>query len=638
MNINNLPRVSSPQPPGVTRSKSVQSLKALEDELLSPEDEYSLSKFFWISVAMLETDYEDEFLLAVRLLDKLLQRLPLDREDSREEVERIYYQLKWHHYPGLHAMLLKGCTSPHTYDPTICLLHRLTSLIEVPLVDPSETGLSFPLNVMALLPHMLSNYDDPSPLCISAAESFARWATEKSPKLENLATVMTLYSRKSFSKESFQWAKCVVKYLYDAYSHVFPRIFSFLVEVAEGGPSIICAHTVSVLFCILHYIDVTSPSPSMNDELGRLINKFMESSQYKDVLKLIKIVVSRSSSLAAPPSSLTTFNSMTFSNSYISSSASDCVSIASTTSFPGNEFGGKRELPGRTMEFGFDIIQTPIVAEKFMQMTDTRRVVSMTKEEQRELSASPKKTLSHHPSFNESSGGNWKRNCPSQGRTRERLVSLLISFGQRMGLPKSPSVIFSQTSEVMDKQSSVASSTEDVSAANNEISVESKKEEMGDEFALFKEFDFLEYELESEESEGQDNFNCGLSRRSLSTLDDGEDMYSCSPLLHEEPRDISLGNGDEEVGQRKLREEGEDASSEDEMKRVSPFGSNLLTASTSSSLERQGSSAKETSSDSNRPSSQMSGSSTQSEEDSTTIPSQLNHSLHEDEGINQTSC
>jgi len=52
-------------------------------------------------------------------------------------------------------------------------------------------------------------------------------------KLENLATVMTLYSRRTFSKESFQWTKCVVKYLYDAYSHLSHNMLAFLVEVSK---------------------------------------------------------------------------------------------------------------------------------------------------------------------------------------------------------------------------------------------------------------------------------------------------------------------------------------------------------------------------------------------------------------------
>ena len=49
--------------------------------------------------------------------------------------------------------------------------------------------------------------------------------------MENLATVMTLYSRRTFSKESFQWTKCVVKYLHDSYAHLTLPVVTFLVEV-----------------------------------------------------------------------------------------------------------------------------------------------------------------------------------------------------------------------------------------------------------------------------------------------------------------------------------------------------------------------------------------------------------------------
>lgn len=531
---------------GIFRCKSVESLR--EEEMLNLEDkETLLAKFFWIAVAVLESDYEHEFILAIRLLENVLERIPLDRQESREKVEKIYYQLGWNdHFLGLHSMLLKGCTSANSYEPAITLLHRLTPLLEVPLIDPTESASAFPFSVMALMPHMLSNYDDPTPLCISAAESFASWSTEKSSRsLENLATVMTLYSRKAFSKETFQWTKCVVKYLYDAYSNVFPRILSFLVEVAEGGPPNIVSHVLSILYCILHYIDVTSSSSSMNGDLAKLISKYMESSQYKEALKLIKIVVSRSSSLAAPPTNLTSFNSMTMGSSYITSSSVDCVSITSTASFADSEVSSRRELPGRTMEFTFDLNQTPIVADKFLEISD--EVAVFEKEDPRELSASPKKSLSHQPSFNESSGPmtsgvNWRKSCFSQTRIRERLAALLSTFGQRVErLPKSPSVIVSQTSEIPDK-SSLASSTEDVSTGNNEVSNESKNEEIegASEFAAFKDFDFLEYELESQDSEGMDNFNWGVRRRSLSNLDVEvvEDVYSCSPLFMNE--DLSL--------------------------------------------------------------------------------------------------
>lgn len=520
-------------------------------------------------------------------------------------------------------------------EQSVTVLDRLTSLIEDSLIDPSESGLAFPFNVMALLPHMLSNYDDPTPLCVSAAESFAKSATEESPKLENLATVMTLYSKKSFSKESFQWTKCVVKYLYDSYSHVFPRIMSFLVEVAERGPSNLICHVISVLYCILHYVDVTTSSSAMNDDLAKLVTKYLENPEYKDALKVIKIVVSRSSSLAAPPSNRSSFNGVTFGSSYITSSASDCVSITSTASFPDPEFFSRRELPGRTMEFTFDLNQTPIVADTFLGIST--EVTNLTEEEpQTELSASPKKALDS--SFKESSAvvtSSLRRPWFSQARTRERLVSLLASFGrQKVTVPKSPSVIS------VDRQSSLASSTKDVSAVNNEVSDESKTEDIqaASEFAVFKDFDFLEYELESEDSEGMDNFNWGVRRMSLSNLSNQiEDVYSCSPLIND---DLSLRENTEtdtltrmetvvDGRQARRREDRDDVSSDDEVSAMFLFdagNSHVMTTSTSTTgsgvasnqasnqtrHRRQGSLATGI-----RPSSDLSSNSTQSEGDLT---------------------
>ena len=57
---------------------------------------------------------------------------------------------------------------------------------------------------------------------------------EQSDKLDNLATVMTFYSRGTFAKDNFQWTKCVIKYLYDVYSNLSTPMVAFLVEVKEN--------------------------------------------------------------------------------------------------------------------------------------------------------------------------------------------------------------------------------------------------------------------------------------------------------------------------------------------------------------------------------------------------------------------
>ena len=38
---------------------------------------------------VLESDYEHEFLLGLRLLEKVLSKLPLDRPDVREKIDKL---------------------------------------------------------------------------------------------------------------------------------------------------------------------------------------------------------------------------------------------------------------------------------------------------------------------------------------------------------------------------------------------------------------------------------------------------------------------------------------------------------------------------------------------------------------------
>lgn len=292
---------------------------------------------------------------------------------------------------------------------------------------------------------------------------------------------------------------------------------------------------------MLNYIELSSTTTINNDVL-KVAAKYIEGPQWKDALKILKLVVTRSSSLVTPPTiSAPSYNSSSF-NSLISggSFSADCISIASGASFADSEFSSKRELPGRTMEFTFDLTQTPIVGRKFLiknsneisSNNSSNDKGSSEEKEKESLSASPRRSLSHNHSFNENNC-NWRRPWLSQARIRERLIGLLISCGQRVGLPKSPSVIFSQNSDIIDRQSSLASSTEEISATNNDASGDSKLEDGGQaEFALFKDFDFLEYELESQEAESLDNFNWGVRRRSLSNLGDtpDNDFKTDSPL------------------------------------------------------------------------------------------------------------
>lgn len=150
-----------------------QNLKLLGDSATQDDKLTVLGQLFWLAVSLLESDYEHEFLLACRLLSRVLHRLPLDRPDTRDKVDKLAIQLRTPSFPGVHALLLKGCTNPVTYEHVVPLLSQLTPLLDLLVVDPSES-LAFPMNVVALLPYMLLHYEDANELCIMSAENIAQ--------------------------------------------------------------------------------------------------------------------------------------------------------------------------------------------------------------------------------------------------------------------------------------------------------------------------------------------------------------------------------------------------------------------------------------------------------------------------------
>ncbi|XP_054735462.1 protein furry-like [Anastrepha obliqua] len=554
----------------LSRSRSAQSLKMLGDSATQDDKMTILAQLFWLSVSLLESDYEHEFLLAVRLLTRVLHRLPLDRPDARDKVEKLQQQLKWAGYPGVHALLLKGCTHTSTYEPTITLLSQFAPMLNLPVCDPTQSC-AFPMNVISLLPYMLLHYEDANEICIRSAENIAQVSSELGAKLENLGTVMTLYSRKTFCKESFQWTKCVVKYLHDTYAHMGLHMLAFLIEVLEKGPQQIQVPVLNVIHCMLHYVDLSAPqAQTINSDLLRAIGKYLDTANWKDALKILKLIVTRSSSLQVVPPS---------------EGCSAGLSFSFYGTYPDSDMFCKKELAGRTMEFTFDVSQTPLIGRRILLKTDdnptiiggthssnasTNTTVTTASSatvlnnagggvacsvgtQQRNASNmagaagsnnynttstgahlqhnnsvvgtpnSPRRSASLSPADSASLSG-WKRPWMSQGRVRECLVNLLTTCGQRVGLPKSPSVIFSQSSDLMERQSSAASSTEETSGPQGDLSSGSRRDDGQPDFTVFKDFDFLEYE-DSIAGESTDNFNWGVRRHQL--FEGDEERLTC---------------------------------------------------------------------------------------------------------------
>ena len=191
-----------------------------------------------------------------------------------------------------------------------------------------------------------------------------------------------------------------MKYLYDTYSHLSLTMLGFLVEVLEKGPSNVQGSILTIIHCMAHYVDLQSATSSINSDLLRAVSKFVESVHWKEALKILKLAVTRSSTLVAPPST-----------GHISNPQHS--HWEPHTSFAEAEvYYSKKELPGRTMEFTFDLSQTPVIERRqrrgglpsFREGLDREDIATAT---------SPRRSLSLSTADSSSFSG-WKRPWMSQ--------------------------------------------------------------------------------------------------------------------------------------------------------------------------------------------------------------------------------
>ncbi|XP_036189307.1 protein furry homolog-like isoform X7 [Myotis myotis] len=500
----------------LARTRSLSSLRerGLYDVQSTTEPANLMATIFWIGASLLESDYEYEYLLALRLLNKLLIHLPLDKSESREKIESMQSKLKWSNFPGLQQLFLKGFTSVSTQEMTVHLLSKLIAVSKHSLVDPSQLS-GFPLNILCLLPHLIQHFDSPTQFCKETASRIAKvCAEEKCPTLVNLAHMMSLYSTHTYSRDCANWINVVCRYLHDSFSETTFNLVTYLAELLEKGLSSMQQSLLQIIYSLLSHIDLSAaPVKQFNLEIIKIIGKYVQSPYWKEALNILKLVVSRSASLVVPSDSPKTYGGD------VGSPEISFTKIFNNVS---------KELPGKTLDFHFDISETPIIGNKYGDQHTTAG-----------RNGKPKVIAVTRSTSSTSSGSNsnalvpvsWKRPQLSQRRTREKLMNVLALCGPESGLPKNPSVVFSSNEdlEVGDQQTSLISATEDV-IQEEEVPVEDNTSEQ--QFGVFKDFDFLDVELEDAEGESMDNFNWGVRRRSLDSIDKGDtpslQEYKCS--------------------------------------------------------------------------------------------------------------
>uniref|UniRef100_A0A3Q2E335 Furry homolog a (Drosophila) n=1 Tax=Cyprinodon variegatus TaxID=28743 RepID=A0A3Q2E335_CYPVA len=484
-----------------------------------------LATIFWVAVSLMESDFEFEYQMSLRLLNKLLANMSLDKQEYREKLENLQSQLNWSSFTGLQQLLLKGFTSTSTTDITLQLFCQLTPVSRVPVVDTSQ-AIGFPLNVLCLLPHLVQNFDAPSPFCQDVAEKIAQLCLEeKNAKLSNLAHVMTLYKTHSYTRDCFSWVNVVCRYLHEAFSDITLNLVTYMAELLEKGLPCMQQTLLQIIYSLLSHMELSGiQAKPFNIEVLKTIEKFVQTAHWREALNILKLVVSRSASLVQPSLQQSDFSYEDISRIWDRSS---------------------KALPGKTLDFQFDISETPVIGRRYddLKRSMGHDVKSTT-------------TAVTHSTSSTSSGSNannvlvpvsWKRPHSSQKRTREKLVHVLSLCGQEVGLTKNPSVIFSSCGELdlIEHQPSLVSSDEGTRELENMDDTTSEQQ-----FRVFRDFDFLDVELEDGESETVDNFNWGVRRHSMDSLDQSDlqpleesqlssSMPSLSKITHEDSEESS---------------------------------------------------------------------------------------------------
>ncbi|XP_034722070.1 protein furry homolog isoform X3 [Etheostoma cragini] len=484
-----------------------------------------LATIFWVAVSLMESDFEFEYQMSLRLLNKLLGHMSLDKQENREKLEKLQSQLQWSSFTGLQQLLLKGFTSVSTTDLTLQLFCQLTAVSRVPVVDTSQ-AIGFPLNVLCLLPHLVQNFDGPTQFCQDVAEKIAQVCLEeKNTKLSNLAHVMTLYKTHAYTRDCFSWVNVVCRYLHEAFSDITLNLVTYMAELLEKGLPSMQQTLLQIIYSLLSHMDLSGiQAKPFNMEVLKTIEKFVQTVHWGEALNILKLVVSRSASLVQPSSPHSDFSYEDVSRVWDRSS---------------------KALPGKTLNFHFDISETPVIGRRYddLQRSPGQDVKSRTAAVTRSTSS----TSSGSTSNNVLVPVSWKRPQSSQKRTREKLVNVLSLCGQEVGLTKNPSVIFSSCGELdlMEHQPSLVSSDDGTREPDNTDDTTSEQQ-----FRVFRDFDFLDVELEDGEGETIDNFNWGVRRRSMDSLDQSDlqpleesqlsnSMPSLSKITHEDSDESS---------------------------------------------------------------------------------------------------
>ncbi|VDN03343.1 unnamed protein product [Thelazia callipaeda] len=456
---------------GLSRSKSTTALKS-EDMVVGEEDFSTLSRLLLIAVAMLESNSDNEYLLALHLLDKIFDATTFDKSLCLQRLSKTVSQLDWKNFNGIIGLIMKGTTIQASYELSLSLLLKCLEVIDEPAMGPCSL---ISLLITSSMPLLMLNFEIPTSLCVSITKKLNEFLSERITETEeqsldnplsHLSAMMYKYAERCFPRDRFQWAKCVFKYMHDGLvqDHTLP--FILLAEMLERSVASMHPYILHCIYLLAGTGDISQCSPlSLNAQVIRVVSKHVQGPNWKEASKILKAFVH-----------------------YDSIAIDGHISDEPEADEVARPEGLQLEVPLRGV--------LSSVAHRSIPETSSLR---------------------------------------KQTKVKERLISLLNASGLRIGLPKSTSIIFSQSlHDVSCKPTNSNSTSTEKISLSHAGDVESASSLVADPSVtdsfprVFREFDFLETEHDtlSESTESCFNWLSTMRPRSISKVDiDVEEQY-----------------------------------------------------------------------------------------------------------------
>ncbi|XP_078495055.1 protein furry homolog-like [Ciona intestinalis] len=475
------------------------------------EQKKLIVQIFFITIGLLESDHEHEHTMAIKILEKCLERIDILNED-KALVERYFSQIEWPGYMGLQSYLIKSLTLSSTFHLAFSILSDLTIAIHSPIVSQQDGG-GFPRSIIALLPYLALNFNDPDVACCECAQNIAQICVEyykSKVKLQSLAHVMSLYANKTYNKTPQTWVSVVCKYTADTFPDFIIHQLLILTEILGKGPQSMNGPCLQVLFNLLSLSSVLS-----NEEHTTIINsvlcvvyEHLHGKDWNEALNILKLAVSRSSHLVLPATM----------------SPHKVIGTTST----------QYELPGLTLSFDFDLNNL----KKNEKERNVGKIFSMNVYDYRTIE--PMVSSWHHPT-------------PSQANTRELVRSIINAcFSSKLTAANDKTNEIAKNEDMLKPLNHATESTnhsqpEKMNSSREDVSVVDDPSFGG----VLRDFDFLnELEVEGESS---DTFNTGLHwnrANNVTTTSDGGNQFEEPPeeydltsvVYHENHEDEYVGS------------------------------------------------------------------------------------------------